>query len=294
MKTTKRVIRIPASRGSNKFLFQPVDRIDIMFPFDIEGLQRKPIEPQLNPLTSHKDFDKKTWADAVIMLLKPWINEENLSANLNMAAKLTYHNKLYAECLRLLLDNLKCSPQEDHIYLKHTELPDCEEPDKAKLQTKEELKFVITDIMSKRIKAISLSILNEDPYPTIDVSTYQTLPCCCDEASYFSNGVANKSIINITEQNLSLKAANIIDKCISMFPVDTELWEICFRLSKNFYLENNLCIAELEMVLRKYMESNATTMAAAIMYSNDCTQYSKILSPKFYLNMCSQVLDTWG
>lgn len=294
MKTTKRVIRIPASRGSNKFLFQPVDRIDIMFPFDIEGLQRKPIEPQSNPLTSHEDFDKKTWADAVILLLKPWINEENLSANLSMAAKLTYHNKLYAECLRLLLDNLKCSLQEDHIYLKHTELPDCEEPEKAKIRTKEELRFVITDIMSKRIKAISLSILNEDPYPTIDDSTYQTLPCCCDEASYFANGMTNKSIVNITDQNLSLKAANIIDKCISMFPVDTDLWETCFRLSKNFFLENDLCIAELERVLRKYMESNATTMAAAIMYSNDCTQYSKILSPKFYLNMCSQVLDTWG
>lgn len=294
MKTTKRVIRIPASRGTNKFLFQPVDRIDIMFPFDIEGLQRKPIEPQLNPLNSYKDFDNKTWPDAVILLLKPWINEENLSANLNMAAKLTYHNKLYAECLRLLLDNLKCSPQEDHMYLKHTELPDYEEPDTAKLQTKEELKFVITDIMSKRIKAISLSILNEDPYPTNDASTYQTLPCCCDEASYFANGVTNKSIVHITEQNLSLKAANIIDKCISLFPVDTELWETCFRLSKNFYLENNLCITELERVLRKYMESNATTMAAAIMYSNDCTQYSKILSPTFYLNMCSQVLDTWG
>lgn len=265
-----------------------------MFPFDIEGLQRKPIEPQSNPLTSHEDFDKKTWADSVILLLKPWINEENLSANLNMSAKLTYHNKLYAECLRLLLDNLKCSPQEDHLYRKHSNLPDCEGPDKAKLQTKEELKFVITDIMSKRIKAISLSILNEDPYPTIDASTYQKLPCCCDEASYFANTVTSKSIVNINEQNLSLIAANIIDKCISMFPVDSELWETCFRLSKNFYLENNLCIAELERVLRKYMESNATTMAAAIMYSNDCAQYSKILSPKFYLNMCSQVLDTWG
>lgn len=294
MKTTKRVIRIPASRGNNKFLFQPVDRLDIMFPYDIEELQRKPIEPQSNPLPSPQDFDTKTWADAVILQLKPWINEDNLSTNLNMAAKLAYHNKLYAENLRLLLDNLKSAPQEDHIYLKHTELPECEEPDKANLQTKEELKFVITNVMSKRIKVISLSILNEDAYPTIDASTYQTLPCCCDEASSLNAGLANKSIVNISEQNLSLKAANIIDKCISMFPVDTELWETCFRLSKNYYLENDLCIAELERVLRKYMESNATTMAAAIMYSNDCAQYSKILSPKFYLNMCSQVMDTWG
>uniref|UniRef100_A0A1E1W1A9 Uncharacterized protein n=2 Tax=Pectinophora gossypiella TaxID=13191 RepID=A0A1E1W1A9_PECGO len=295
MKTTKRVIKIPASRNNNKFLFQPIDRVEIMFPFDIEGFERKPIEPRLNPLNSLEDFDKKSWADDMILLLKPWINDDNLSANRNMAAKLAYHNKQHAECLKLLLDNLKTGPEDEQLYLRHTEVADCEEIGKNKSYTskKDELKIVITNIMSKRIKDVSLSILNEEPYPVIDSATYGTLPCCCNELEYLPN-TSLKSVTNITDCNLSLKAANLIDKCISIFPVDTELWEICFRLSKNFYLENNLSVLELETVLRKYMESNATTMAGAIMFSNDCAQYSEILSPKFYLNMCSQVMDTWG
>lgn len=139
-----------------------------------------------------------------------------------------------------------------------------------------------------------MTILNEDPYPVIDSSIYQSLPCCCNEMKYIPKKTIAPSTTFITESDLSVKAANVIDRCISIFPVDTKLWEECFRLSKDFYLENNLAVAELEKVLRKYMESNATTMAGAIMYSNDCAQYSQILSPKFYLNMCSEVLDTWG
>ncbi|XP_073951548.1 uncharacterized protein [Choristoneura fumiferana] len=296
MKTTKRVIKIPASRSNNKFLFQPIDRIDIMFPFDIEGSSRKPIEPCLNPLASFKDFKKKSWADDIILLLKEFINEDVLANNFNMAAKLAYHNKKYSECLRLLLENLKCSPQEDRFYLTHTEVETTADSnaDVKYPHKKDELKIVVTNIMSKRIKDISLTILNEEPYPEVNLALFQTLPCCCDEIKYIPKISVPASTTTITETNLSVKAASVIDRCISIFPVDTDLWEICFRLSKNFYLENNLSVADLEVVLRKYMESNATTMAGAIMYSNDCAQYSQILTPKFYLNMCSEVLDTWG
>lgn len=297
MKTTKRVIKIPASRNNNKFLFQPIDRIDIMFPFDIEGSQRKPFEPRQNPLRAMSDFKRKSWADDVILLLRPWINEDNLNGNLNMAAKLSYHNKMYANCLTMLLDNLKSMPQEDRLYLTHTELMFCEDLQGDKMNAsrkQDELKIIITNIMSKRIKEVSLTILNEEAYPEIDTAVYHALPCCCCEMNYLPKGVTNTSNTNTAEQNLSAQAANIIDKCLSIFPVDTTLWETCFRQSKNFFIENNLSIPDLESVLRKYMETNATTMAAAIMYSNDCAHYSEILSPKFYLNMCSQVLDTWG
>lgn len=293
MKTTKRVIKIPATRGNNKFLFQPIDRMDIMFPFELEELQRKNIEPRQNPLTSLEDFDKKSWADDVILLLQPWINEENLSSNLNMAAKFACHTKSYADCLRLLLNNLKIEKQEDRVYLTHTELTE-DSNKEVNSRKNDELKIVITSIMSKRIKDVSLTILNEEAYPVVDPSTYRALPCCCNELEYLPEGAIPESPTNIIETNLALQAASVIDKCIGIFPVDTNLWEICFRLSKDFYIENNLSFGELETVLRKYMESNATTMAAAIMYSKDCSQYSEVLTPKFYLNMCNQVLDTWG
>lgn len=293
MKTTKRVIKIPASRGSNKFLFQPIDRLDIMFPFDVDALNRKLIEPRINPLKTLQDFNKEFWADDMILLLKP-ISDMNLSNNLNMAAKFAYHNKRYSECLKLLLDNLKTTTKDEQIYLTHT-VSDFEEFNKDSVSRKnDELKIVITNVISKRIKDISLTILNEETYPVNDNATYLALPCCCDELGYLSNGVTPKSVVNITERNLSISAANIIDKCISTFPVDIELWETCFRYSKNFYLDNNLSVVELEKVLCKYMETNATTMAAAIMNSKDCAQYNQILSPKFYLNMCSNILDTWG
>ncbi|PZC79028.1 hypothetical protein B5X24_HaOG216979 [Helicoverpa armigera] len=293
MKTTKRVIKIPASRN-NKFLFQPVDRIDIMFPFDLEA-QRKPIEGRLNPLTSIQDFSNKSWADDIILILKPWLNEENFKGNCNMAAKFAYHNKMYSECLRLLLNNLKYEVQGDQTYVTHTskddENPSSEEGDSSK---KEELNLIIKNIMSKRIKDVSMASLNSEPYPPVDPATYKALPCCCDELKYCKTGESIKSTIDEMECDISLKAAQIIDQCMSIFPVNTELWELCFRLSKNFFLENNLSIPKLEIVLRKYMETDSATMAAAIMYSNDCAQYSKIFSPKFYLNMCSNVLDTWG
>ncbi|CAH2075374.1 unnamed protein product, partial [Iphiclides podalirius] len=293
MKTTKRVIKIPASRNNNKFLFQPVDRVDIMFPFDIDDLQRRPIEPVANPLETMKDFKKKSWADDIILLLQPWINEETLNGNPNMAAKLAYHNKMYSNCLKMLLSTLKHGLPEDQLYFTHHE----DTGEMSDSRKKDELKIIITSTISKRIKDISLSILNEQPYPIIDSCVYQSLPCCCDELKYLkAKNVISQQIPNqeISERDMSVNAANIIDKCISIFPVDTGLWEVCFRLSKDFYLENNLSIQELEKVLHKYMASNATTMAAAIMYSNDCAQYSKILSPKFYLNMCSEIMDTWS
>lgn len=291
MKTTKRVIKIPASRNNNKFLFQPVDRVDIMFPFDIDDLQRKPIETVANPLETMNDFKKKSWADDIILLLQPWINEETLIRNPNMAAKLAYHNKMYSNCLKMLLSTLKHGIPDDQLYFTHHE--DTEELSNSR--KKDELKIIITSTISKRIKDISLSILNEQSYPIIDSNVYQALPCCCDEMQYLRKKVLSQPIPNqeISLLDISVNAANIIDKCISIFPVDTGLWEVCFRLSKDFYIENNLSIQELEKVLRKYMASNATTMAAAIMYSNDCAQYSKILSPKFYLNMCSEIMDTW-
>jgi hypothetical protein len=295
MKTTKRVIKIPASRTNNKFLFQPTDRIDIMFPFDLNDTQRKPIEQSQNPLASLEDFEKISWADDIILLLKPWIKEENLTGNLNMSAKLCYHKNIYSECLRMLLENLKSTTQDDCLYLAHTEAIDQETINKnVDSRKKDELKIIITNLMSKRIKDVSLTILNEVPYPEIDSSVSKSLPCCCDESKYLAKEVTLNTVTNIDDCNMSMNAANIIDKCMSIFPVDTKLWEACFRQSKNFFIENKLSVPDLEAVLRKYMESNATTMAAAIMYSNDCTEYSEILSPKFYLNMCSQVLDTWG
>ncbi|KAM3962285.1 RCC1 and BTB domain containing protein claret [Aphomia sociella] len=292
MKTTKRVIKIPASRTNNKFVFQPIDRLDIMFPFELEHKQRNNIGPRMNPLNSMEDFQKTSWADDLILLLKPWINREDLSINLNMAAKFAYHNKMFLECLKLFLANLKCTPQDDRIYVTHTELID-DNFGKERSPLKDEIKIAITNVMSKRIKDVSLTILNDELYPEIDSTTYQSLPCCCNELQYIQkNKVSSNTIIK--ECDLSRTAANVIDKCISMFPIDTGLWEVCFRHSKDFFIENNLSVSELEKVLRKYMESNATTMAAAIMYSNDCTQYSEILTPKFYLNMCNKVLDTWG
>lgn len=290
MKTTKRVIKIPASRTNNKFVFHAVDWIDIMFPFDVDDIERKPIEPRSNPLTCLADFKKKSWADDVISLLKPWINEETLAANPNMAAKLAYHRTMYADCLKFMLDNLKRAPGQDQFYVTHhADLDDVNIS-----QKKDELKLTITNVMSKRIKDISMAILNEEGYPLIDSSVYQSLPCCCDELKYTTNRIIPKSVTNISDVNLSVRAAQIIDKCISIFPVDSALWESCFRFAKDFYLENCLVVGDLEAVLRKYMETNANTMAAAIMYSNDCAQYSEILSPKFYLNMCSEILDTWG
>lgn len=296
MKTTKRVIKIPASRSNNKFLFQPIDRIDIMFPFDIDDLQRKPIESTVNPLACMNDFRKKSWADEIILLLKPWINEDNFKGNFNMAAKFAYHNKVYSECLKFLLEDLTFQSKHDQLYVTHTPIEQYEnEKNGAQTpQNKEELRRVIKNVMSKRIKEVSMSILNEESYPLIDPLAYKALPCCCEELNYRKKKTSLKSLIDISDDNISTKAAQVIDKCISTFPVDSELWEVCFRYAKDFYLDHNLPISDLETVLRKYMESNATTMAAAIMFSNDCAQYSKILSPKFYLNMCSQVLDTWG
>ncbi|XP_046960114.1 uncharacterized protein LOC124530164 [Vanessa cardui] len=288
MKTTKRVIKIPASRTNNKFVFQEVDLIHIMFPFDIDGIDRKPIEPRLNPLNSLADFKKKSWADDIIMLLKPWINEENLIGNLNMAAKLSYHRKMYSDCLKYSLDNLNRGYENDKFYVTHQVNED------SNVCTKDESKIVITNIMSKRIKDISMTILNEEPYPIMDPGVFQAIPCCCDELKYTTKQIISKSVTNVTDTNLSVQAAEIIDKCISIFPVDSKLWETSFRFAKDYYLNNDLDVIELESVLRKYMETNANTMAAAIMYSNDCAQYSEILSPKFYLNMCNEILDTWG
>lgn len=297
MKTTKRVIKIPASRTNNKHrCFWPIDRIDIMFPFDVHDLERTTIKPNQNPLKELADFKRSSWPDEVILQLKPWINEESLSSNNNMAAKFAYHNQNYSECLRLLLDNLKYPRQDDKMYLSHTELCENEALNKDATEStkKNELKIVITNIMSKRIKEISLAILNEEPYPPIDQTIYKTLPCCCDEMKCLSRKVIITSVTKLTEKNMSMQAADIIDKCMSIFPIDAELWETCFRLSKNYYLDNALSVIELETILRKYMELNASTMASAIMYSNDCVQYNKILSPKFYLNMCSGIMDAWG
>ncbi|CAK1553747.1 unnamed protein product [Leptosia nina] len=287
MKTTKRVIKIPASRSNNKFLFQYVDRIDIMFPFAIDDLQRKPIEPALNPLSSMVDFKKKSWADDVILILKPWVNEEILLGNPNMAAKFAYHTKNYSDCLKFSLKTLKNFPQDDQLYFTHQDLDDSD------TRKRDELKIIISNSISKRIKDISMNILNEEPYSIVDSSLFASLPCCCDELKYCVKRVP-LSITNVSEIDLSNRAAQTIDKCMSLFPIDTKLWETCFRLAKDFFVANNLSVEELEAVLRKYMESDATAMASAIMFSNDCGQYNDILTPKFYLNMCSEILDTWG
>ncbi|OWR54740.1 hypothetical protein KGM_215867 [Danaus plexippus plexippus] len=286
MKTTKRVIKIPAARNNKKFVFQAIDSIDIMFPFDIDDITRKDIEPRKNPLGKISDFQNKSWADDMTLLLKPWINEDILSTNKNMAAKLAYHSDRHSDCLRYMLDNLKNEVQSDRLYLTHQ---DSEEKNGS--VKKDEVKIIITNIISQRIKDVSLAILNEEPYPVVEPSVYRTLPCCCDEMKYTRK---DKSEVTTHAADLSKQAADVIDKCISIFPVDSALWEQCFRLAKDFYVQNDLIVADLETVLRKYMETNATTMAAAIMYSDDCAQYSEILSPKFYLNMCSDILDTWG
>ncbi|XP_013178055.1 PREDICTED: uncharacterized protein LOC106125409 [Papilio xuthus] len=284
MKTTKRVIKIPASRNSNKFLFQPLDRLDIMFPFDVDVLRRKPIEPVPNPLLNINDFKKKSWPDDIILLLQPWINQQVLVDNPNMAAKFSYHSKMYSNCLDMLLKSLKHVIPNDQLYITH-------QNEEISAIKKDEMKILITNTISKRIKDISMSILNEEVFPVMENNIYQALPCCCDESSYFKTIQQN---VTQNENNISVKAADVIDKCISIFPIDNELWEVCFRISKDFYIDNDLSIQEFEKVLVKYMESHPPTMAAALMYSNDCMQYSKIFTPKFYLNMCSQVLDSWG
>lgn len=130
MKTTKRVIKIPASKSGNKFLFQPIDRIDIMFPFDIDGLERKPLESRLNPLTSMRDFRKKSWADDLIIILKPWLSQGQMRSNNNMAAKLAYHNETYSDCLGFLLANLKRDSPENKLYLTHCVFTDHDEANK--------------------------------------------------------------------------------------------------------------------------------------------------------------------
>ncbi|XP_050669019.1 uncharacterized protein LOC126968206 [Leptidea sinapis] len=288
MKTTKRVIKIPASRSNNKFIFQQVDRIHIMFPFDIDGLERKSIEPIKNPLAKMSDFKRNSWADELIILLKPWINEDMLLGNSNMAAKFAYHNNNFSDCLKYLLDNLKREYAIDRIYLTH---PD--DIENASILTKQdETKIIIRNAISKRIKDISMKILNEEPYAAIEPSVYKSLPCCCDELKY-STKLTSKLTHN-TDKNLSLQAAHLIDKAMGLFPVDAKLWETCFKICKDFYLENDLCIEDLEVVMCKFMENNASTMASAIMYSKDCAQYAEILTPKFYLNMCNEILDTWG
>lgn len=291
LKTTKRVIKIPASRTNKSRCFWPIDRIDMG---GVDDLERTPVKPNQNPLKTMADFKKKSWPDEVILQLKPWINEESLAANHNMAAKFAFHSQKYSDCLRLLLDNLKYARQDDNIYLAHTEIRGEEAQESQQSMKKNELKIVISNIMSKRIKEISLAILNDEPYPTVDPSIYKTLPCCCDELKYLPRKVTETPIINMSNKDMSIQAANIIDKCMGIFPVDAELWETCFRLSKNYYLDNDLFVVDLENILRKYMELNASTMASAIMYSNDCVEYNKILSPKFYLNMCSGIMDAWG
>ncbi|KAG7299743.1 hypothetical protein JYU34_016746 [Plutella xylostella] len=293
MKTTKRVIKIPASRSNNKFLcFSPIDRVDIMFPFNLDNMHRAPIKPLQNPLTSLADFKRNSWPDEIIHALQPWIKEESLTNNYNMAAKLAYINKKYSDCLKYLLDNLIKAPQANDLYLAHTQL---DVDSKEESMKRDERKIAVTNVMSKRIKEISLAILNEQEFPVITPATYKQLPCCCDEVKCLPmKPVDTPTDNNDADKDVSIEAAEIIDKCMNLFPVDSVLWEFCFRYAKNFYLENNLSITELESVLQKCMKRNVSAMAAAIMYSDDCAQYDKILSPKFFLNMSSEIMDTWG
>lgn len=299
MKTTKRVIKIPASKRHNKLMFQYFDRIDNMLETTSNNIQRMPIEPCFNPVTRLADFKLKSWPDQVIMLLKPWIKKETLSTNFNIAAKLAYHNQNYADYFKYSLHSLNQSNYPDILYLKHTDTKikfNTESSNDIKsLIKKEEINTKITKIIATRIKEISMSILNEEPYPVIQPNVFKNLPCCCDELKHLPNGLLtyDDNSIKTVPSDLAAEAAKVIDKCLSMFPVNCDLWETCFRVAKDFYLHNKLPLNDLEIILQKYMNGNANVMASALMFTNDCTRYVEILSPNFFLNMCSELLDNW-
>ncbi|GBP25789.1 X-linked retinitis pigmentosa GTPase regulator homolog [Eumeta japonica] len=254
---------------------------------------RNDIEPHDNPLITLSDFKRKSWADEVILCLKRWIKEEYVTENKNIAAKLAYHKNMYPECLKYLLETLNRTDVSECLYLKHAD--DLSNDDGPSSLKREDVKATVNIVTCKRIKEIGLTILNEQPYPTNSALVLAVLPCCCDELNYLPRGITQTQTYFVHESGpLSVRASIVIDKCLKTFPIDTNLWETCFRIAVEYYLKYNLPVKDLEPILKKYMDKDITAMVSAIMFSNDCVQHSELFTPMFYLNMCSKLMDTWG
>ncbi|XP_022120268.2 uncharacterized protein LOC110996748 isoform X2 [Pieris rapae] len=293
MKTTRRVIKIPASRNADRFLFHYLDRIESLLAFDPERVRRGSVLASPDPLVSAARFRDASWADDLIVALEPWIDRGAVASNPNVAAKLALHSGDYAAALRhLLADSGRPSAGEARPFLTHREPLDGAESSRKR----DELKIVISSTVSKRIKEISTAILNEEPPPAVEAGAYRGLPCRCDETKYLRGEARPKPAVDDVAEavDASARAARIVDECMTSFPVDAQLWETCFGLSRDFFLKNDLSIERLEAVLRKSTERNAPTLASAVLFCDDCAKYDDILTPNFYLNVCSEVLDAWG
>ncbi|XP_047507145.1 uncharacterized protein LOC125051054 isoform X1 [Pieris napi] len=294
MKTTRRVIKIPASRNADRFLFHHLDRIESLLAFDLERVRRGPVRSSPDPLASAARFRDEFWAEDLVVALEPWIDGSAVASNPNVAAKLALHTGDHAAALRhLLADRDRPSAgAEDRPFLAHREPLD----DAESSRKRDELQILISSAVTKRIKDISTAILNERPPPAVDAGAYRSLPCRCDERKYLRGEARPTPAVDVDAEavDASVRAARIVDECMTSFPVDAELWETCFGLSRDFFLENDLSIERLEEVLRKSTERNATTLASAVLFSDDCAKYDDILTPKFYLTVCSEVLDAWG
>lgn len=284
---------MPASKTHNKYLFQYIDRIEHIIDYEQLDGQRELILTRANPLAELADFDRKCWVDEIIALLNPWIDDKSVSSNLNVCAKLAYHRQDYANCLKWLLDSLNKSPSVDVSFLQHTDLTTKDVSTLHSSLKKEDLKATVRNILARRIKEIGMSVLNEQPWPEVQCDLFKKLPCCCDEAEYLPDGLKVQSE-NVEKKTNNVKVADIIEKYIGLFPQSPELWETCFKTCKDYYIENKLPVVELELVLRKCMQANAKSVASAVMFSKDCTQYNEILTPKLYLNMCTELLNLWG
>ncbi|XP_045514613.1 uncharacterized protein LOC123708131 [Pieris brassicae] len=294
MKTTRRVIKIPASRNADRFLFHPVDRIESLLALDLEPDRRGPVRSSPDPLVSAARFRDELWVDDLVAALEPWIDASAVESNPNVAAKLALHTGDHAAALRhRLADSARpSSGAEDRPFLTHRESLD----DAESSRRRDELKILISSAVTKRIKDISTAILNERPPPAVDAAAYRSLPCRCDERKYLRGEERPPPAVGAAAEavDASARAARIVDECMTSFPVDAQLWETCFGLSRDFFLKNDLSVDRLEAVLRKSTERNATTLASAILFSDDCAKYGPILTPNFYLTVCSEALDAWG
>lgn len=214
MKTTKRVIKIPTKRANNKFMFQYIDRIDNLIKTN-DNTQKEPIDTRPNPLSTLADFKRNTWADEVIILLKPWIKND-LSKNPNMAAKLSFHNEQFSQCLSYMLETLNMKPAKDVTYLKHTETATQDQIKEIQISIKkEEQNAIIKNVITKRIKDIGMAILNDQSYPEMDLELLKKLSCMCPEEKFLPNNF----VIKCSDKE---KAIGIIEKCMDMFPKKCE------------------------------------------------------------------------
>lgn len=284
IKKSNRVLKIPTNRAKSKLVFQYIDRVENFLAAENSSstIEREPIELHNNPVSRLSDFQRKTWPDEVIALLKPWIKQTTVATNFNLAAKLAIHTQRHSDCLEYLLKSLNTSPSTGDCYLTHTKF-------NVDTTKGEEIKLNIKNVMAKRIKEIGIAILNEQKHPELLDDELKKLKCLCKENTFLPfDGTIQKNVY------FKHNAVDIIDKCMSLFPSSPELWELCFRICKDYFLDNKLPVNDLELILRKYMTKDVHGMASAIMFGKDCQDFNQILSPTFYLSMCTEVLNTWG